>query len=245
MTDVIKDDSFRYTVISGSPSCDSHDVRLYDDVYSFWSKLWHRTFSENQTNLTPNPDQFWRQNLIHVVTFNEKVVSLLCCTFFNSKYAGVRQHSYFKYYPVKIMTEQIAKNTIMTQEYLSVDPDFRKKTIGFSLGAVVIGLTLKTFERSNIDICINIARADRGVTQTLGEYGYKVSEESMSIHNTPCNVCFVHREQHPFNHPDEHISRIVNKLWASRTVLTSQHLSMFREEKPKSTISENSQIIAI
>lgn len=185
-----------------------------------WSQVWKNEFGKLNFSTKDLLDDFIRQDIVVALANETCVAGALLYSFLNIDSIACRQHRYMSNnYPDHFF--QILKargvKTIMSWEYLTVSPQWRKANIGgVSLGRILLALSSKLLKESHADCSISPARNDVKTSQMVYEVGGEPILQNISNHNVNCDLvaCFKNNVQ---DHPDLIVRKYANHYWQNRT----------------------------
>lgn len=165
-------EAFKYIILPGKCELSPSYLDLYNQAYSYWKSFWSEIYSEEDSVFA---DNFLRQDFIAIVLYQNKIVAMHLYTIFNIHASLTRHHSYFKTYPALFLEHLIKNNVknVMSIEYLTVSPEWRKSLTGISFGEIMIGTSLKYLHHLKIDAAIALTRNDRKVNTLCYNFGFE------------------------------------------------------------------------
>lgn len=206
----------KYSIIGGKASYIDLERSLRKNAWATWEPFWREIYESVGSTYKPSPDDFLRQDIVHVLEYEQKVVGLLCSSMYDLKCDISRLHSYMKFYNTDFFKYMIdrEKNQIMTFEYLTLLPDFRKSKIGLALAPIMFRGGLELFKRSRAEAMIVTARNDVKVNEILYKLGFHSVQSKTQQRNFECDLIALFPEE---------IGELVGKeqevfdyLWSSR-----------------------------
>ena len=188
--------NLRYSAISGKASYLSRERELRKKSWEMWEPFWRDIYASVGSEYKPNPDDFLRQDIIHVLEHNEKVVGLLCSSFYDLTCEINQRHSYMKFYNLDFFQHLIKadRSQTMTFEYLSLHPDFRKSKINLALAPILFRCGIEFFKQSRADSMIVTARNDVKVNEILYGLGFHAVQEKTLQRNFECDLIALFKE---------------------------------------------------
>lgn len=193
---------------------------LYNRVYDSWHRTWKEVFTSVGSPESLNPENFLRQDILIVLHREREVVGLLTTTFLNLSARAVVDHPYFRPFPEPILRafQRRGRGLVLTGEYLSIDPAYRRSIVGLSLSDVLIGLLMRIFTGSGADSTLATTVRPAGVHEICHRFGYrelggyqKYGLDCVLMQNDPSTV----RE-----HDDPRVRSLIESFWESRCDLT-------------------------
>jgi hypothetical protein len=212
--------ALKYTLVPGACDYRATDsiCDVYNRVYEFWKDFWTGVLRDNRSPETLNCDAFQRP-LITAILHNEKEIAALhMYSAFDLRQLSHRDHSYFRMsYPQEFVDNLRAQGhrSLLTMEFLTVSPNWRKSRLGFSLADVIMSLGIKIFQQLEMDCFVTLARGDVKVPQLLKRINFETHGEVLERHNTPCEAMMLPASR-IVSHPDPVIADLVEHFWKSR-----------------------------
>lgn len=217
MKDIAK---FKYHILPGKCPADFQNISLHNEAYKYWKEFWDEFFKENHQpgEMRNRKDDFTRQDGITAITFEKQIVAMQLHTVFNIQSQAAREHSYINrsFNPEffeKLQTRGI--QSVMSFEWLTVDPAWRKTVTNFSFSQVIIALGLRLQKLWGVDAAIAISRNDVKVTQTAEALGFDVIMPHVSLHGKSCDLIAAFRETERTGLPTQLLG-VVDFLWKTR-----------------------------
>jgi hypothetical protein len=199
---------------------ESEHAEIHNRLYAFWLDLWRKEFKALGFDSSGLEDDFARQDLIACITHQGDPVACHLYTFFSLEVNAARSHRYLKgnyndlYYE---RMKNMGVSSVMSMEFLSVHPDWRKHRIRPHLGTVMCSLALYTLDHFRVDAAIAPARRDHKVNEIAYSIGGDCVVENVINHNVPCDLIAIRRDK--IRLPDEPgLGPLVDRLWQERTV---------------------------
>lgn len=215
-----KINNLQFTIMPGcsyflgsSELCDVHNR-----AYVFWKNFWINVLEMNNSNESLNLDSFYRPYITTLLHNEDEIAGMHMYSAFDLRQISHKEHSYFQLsYPNEFLTSlyESGVESLLTMEFLTVSPNWRKSLIGFSLAEVIMSLGIKIFQSLDIDCFITLARADVKVPDLLRKINFTRYGEMLQRHNTPCEAMLLNRKD-VISHPDARIDNLVNKFWNER-----------------------------
>lgn len=211
-------EDFNYSLFHPQNTFDESSLTISDQAYNFWQSFWNQVFKDNQTDSITKEDTYIKQDIIAAITYKGEIVALHLYTFYNLNSSICANNPYLKIIPTEKFKkfENNGLKTGMAMEYLSVNKEFRKSKIGFSLGDVLIGLGLNLVRYLNVDCVFGITRDDRGVDKISEKFGGQSFHSGFNLHNTPCSFSVISSKT-CLQNPDPFVANFIQNLWKKRT----------------------------
>lgn len=203
---------FRFVILPVKP----RDARgSFEDLNSIY-QLWNSTHSA-VTNGAVHADQFLRNDVAVGIFSGPRAVACHLYGFFNIESEAARASRYFGSISESTwdyLWQHEFKN-LMSLEFLSVDPEFRKSKVGFSLGEVLISLGQRFVMSTGLDACTGVSRVDVKVERTAESLGFRTVQRGLQIYGYECSF-----QVSPWREvkapSDPQVLDVVNQLWATR-----------------------------
>lgn len=198
-------------------------MKEHDQAFEFWSDTWRKIL--NGLNFSANnlEEEWGRQDRIACLFDNDKPVAAHLYSFFSLKSKAALSHPYFKNYTPEFFKklDAMGVESVMSMEYMTIHPEWRKHSSGFHLGAVLGGLALKVMEHHGLEAAIAPARRDHRVHDLAYIYGGECLVENVVNHNVPCDLVAC-RQTKVHDHPEALVRQHVQSLWRQRIVAISE-----------------------
>ena len=167
-----------------------------------------------------NADNFFRGDLIPVILCEGKVAAFYVATIYSLQNAWIKDHSYFSIYS-KSSTDHLinlgARN-VMSYEFMTVLPEWRKSKLGFSLGGALAELGLYIREDLACDAAVGVARLATKVDQIAHNIGGFTLEKEARRGNLVCEIVgFMKENDRPY--PDQLVHELVVDIWNKRVAV--------------------------
>jgi hypothetical protein len=211
--------NLKYHLFSGNSGLVKEDLKLKNKVFVTWKEFWQQVYKDQNSSFEVKADDFIRQDIIGVIFDGERVAASHMYSFFNLKALADSEIHYFNFFS-KFYLETLQQNkveTVMSMEYLTVTPDYRKSVVGFSLGSVVASLGTHVFGEIGVDAIVAPARTDVGVHKMAHDIGFVSIEKNTDQRGFNCDLIACFRgDQKPSDSPI--VRNLVNQLWTERIV---------------------------
>jgi hypothetical protein len=212
-------DRLRYVILPGKPRFGFPATGLYDQAYSFWRQFWTRVLTDVGAASTPEPDEFCRQDLVCLLLDErDEIAAMMCYTFYDLGLRATTDRQYFSRYFTPEFFGALRDRGItrlMSLEYLSVAPVWRRNGGAASLARLISVLGLRQVAQFGCDAGIAAARCDVGVDKLSHELGAESIVRGLKVHGIETDlVAFVRdRIQEP---RDPRVADLVARLWDER-----------------------------
>jgi hypothetical protein len=215
-----KIEDLEYVIIPGKGFLDS-DAKIHDQAYLYWKSFWSDVYAQAGSPESFCPDDFLRQDLITMLKRGDEVIALhLYSTFYINQIAP-HDHRYFKFYPPSFFEfmRQKGANHVISFEFLTVDPGWRKSICGVSLAEVLASCGIHCMKALGADAAIAPARSDNKVNEMAYRIGFDCFQADVVKRNFKVDliVCFSERGR---SHPDSEIKRLADHFWENRKDLS-------------------------
>lgn len=186
------------------------EKKLLDDVYSLWEETFGHVLNSAGVELDHN--DFFRCHAAGVLMFKNEIVGFNLFTTFDLELKAHRNHNYFRELDphfVKSVTKHGSK--IMTMEYFTLSPLWRKQSQEIPWGEILTGLGLYYMDHSPADIVVGTPRVDLKVDAMCERLGATIQGHVEKM-NYKCAVAvFEKKVERYFENPLTH--HWVKKLW--------------------------------
>ena len=184
---------------------------LLNEVFELWEETFGRVLNSAGVELDYN--DFFRCHTAGVLLYKNEVVGFNLFTTFDLNLRAHRHHNYFKELDpqfVKSVTKQGSK--IMTMEYFTLSPLWRKQSQEIPWGEILTGLGLYYMDHSPADIVVGTPRVDLKVDSMCERLGATIQGHIEKM-NYKCAIAVFEKKDHRhFTNPLTH--HWVKKLWA-------------------------------
>lgn len=208
-----------YVIIPGRLHDRPDLEHIHSQAFLYWKAFWEDVFVQNGCPGHLNDDAFLRQNMICLLKNKNEIAGMHLYSFYNMNSPACQNHSYMKnsfndYYLNSLSSAGV--KYALSLEYLTVNPSWRKKHLGLSLGNVLLGLSNYVLKSINYDASIAPCRSDVGVTEMIRDIGGDVVVSGIEMHKTECDLIVIH-EHKAKDHANEAVTKWVNNYWVQRT----------------------------
>lgn len=200
---------FNYTVVSLQEICDTQ-LALVNDIYKIWKQTFGRVLE--RAGVALDIGDFFRCHNAGVLTYQDEVVAFNLFTNFNFQLEAHRDHPYFKGLDPSVIDAVIAKSgKVMTMEYFTVAPQWRKQNREIHWGEILAGLGLNYMDNSAVELGVGTPRKDLKVDQMCARLGATIHGYVNKMNYECAMVVFEKKETRDFENP---LTRHwVNRLW--------------------------------
>lgn len=150
-------------------------------------EMWESTFAKvmDQADHELEPDDFFRSHQIGVLMFHDEIVGFNLFTLFDLSLLSTARHRYFQSLgscsPARLNSNKV--NRVLTMEYFTISPSWRKQMRETPWGEILTGLGLKVLDHSSADAILGTPRMDLKVHEMcyrLGGYDFQEPVERMN-----------------------------------------------------------------
>ncbi len=207
---------FQYYIIS-KYSNQSQSIELSNIIFQNWRNVWSQVFNDGGRTFTPNVDDYMRQDFIVSLFYKSQLVGFHFYSLFNIHKKMSELHSYFSGVNPESFQRLRDQNMtqIMSMEYLTVMPEFRKGTLSVPWAEVIISLGQKFLDTVGGDLCFGTARKDIRVDNMGLKLGFESLQLPISKYSYPCEV-MICTSNSIREHPDKSTAEIINQIWENR-----------------------------
>jgi hypothetical protein len=206
-----------YLLMPGKCPKNFEYLKQYELAYAYWKAFWTHVYAEADSASAFVLDDFYRQDIICGIFAKDEVVALHLYSFFNLETQAVKDHHYFAFYPPSFSQylRQNRSSLVMSMEFMTANPKWRKKTSGVSFAEVIGTCGLKVLACSEADAAIAPARKDVKVHEMAKRTGFDVWQENVVKRNFICDIIVGFRDRVHANE-DLQVQRIADQLWTQR-----------------------------
>lgn len=228
---IFKKDFLNLILINGKISNNDFERVLRRDAFNLWLPSWLAVYKSVGSTYVPCPDDLLRQDAIHVLVYNEKVIGLLCYSFYDLRCSVNLRHSYMNFYDthfIEYLTSQNKFNA-MTIEYLTLSDEFRKSRIGFRITPILFRCSQEIMRVSGSDCILATARNDVKASQRLYEIGYHGVQKGVKKRGFDCDVMTFFSKDAIELKGDEY--RVFDRLWRDQYISPTVSEIIFKHNK--------------
>lgn len=209
---------FQYKILSKYSLSDSEDRSDYEQAYRFWGNTWREIFASVGSPEAFLVDDFYRPDIIPVLKYKNQIVGLICSTIFNTQNPCVFDMRYFSIFNPTALSWVFERQpkSIMSMEFLTVAPEFRKNEMGFSLAEVLILLSFIYLNEQQIDMAVGVAVKVAGVDKLATNLSAHVIGYDVKRGNLVCNLLGQVKEGVSLHHPNKELDLFAQNLWSRR-----------------------------
>lgn len=221
--DSIDTHELKYYLLPGKTYPWFEHQAVYNKVYLFWRSIWAQVFFEHGKPDALSADDFCRQDVIHAVIYRDQVVSIGLNSLFNFASRSTVDQKYFSSFTednVRYLKDERVQS-LLSMEFLTVCPDFRKLNTGFSFAHVVAELGFLLLRNLDLDVAVATVRKEKYamINELASRLGGEVLQEDVLRGNILCDLmCVFQKSYRPL--PDPRVRDLVEYLWSRRIDLT-------------------------
>ncbi len=207
-------------------------IKHHNDVFRFWLSVWKPTM-KSMGDKALDFDQILKQNYICFIKSNGTVIASHFYSKYDIRAISTKHTSYFKdsFETLSSYCNELNLKTVMTQEYLSVHPEWRKHQIGFSIAEVVIGLAIKMMNYTSSDSTAGTIRA--------GAPSVEVISKSINADLLPVTVkrygnphkLFIVSQENVIQPGNKITNKVIEQLWNKKTDFIKKSNSNYNQIK--------------
>jgi hypothetical protein len=181
---------------------ETQHTELLNRVFEIWEKTFTGIAKTNEVAL--DPDEFFRSHHVGVLMFHDEIVGFNLFTMFDLSLLSTTRHRYFRGLgdcsPGRLNSKQV--NRVLTMEYFTITPKWRKQMKETPWGEILTGLGLKFMDSSSADAVLGTPRIDLKVHEMCYRLGGYDFQEPVDRMNYKCAVVlFPKEEQRTFVNP--------------------------------------------
>ncbi|XGC81948.1 hypothetical protein ACES2L_05560 [Bdellovibrio bacteriovorus] len=201
--------NFNYQIVQLHHVCETQKD-LVNQIYEMWTETFDQVLTD--AGATLDHGDFFRSHSAGVLLFRDEVIGFNLFTTFDMQLAAHRNHHYFKELDPTLFKCPAGKlRKVMTMEYFTVSPKWRRQCQEVNWGEILAGLGLNYFDNSNVHLGLGTPRVDVKVDQMCKRLGASVAGHIEKMNYTCAVVLFDKKDQRKFQDPLTH--HWVSKLW--------------------------------
>lgn len=210
---------FNYEVLARAETLSDVSINSYDRAYKYWSSFWAKFWDTSNGSQVPPASAlgeiFYRQNVVNSLTHEGNFVGMVMQTKYDLRFQATKETPYFSHYPKEIFDQLLSLGIrrVVTHEFLTVDPDWRKTIRGFSVSEWLMALGARMMEALGGEGSVAIARKDIGVNKLCYRLGWQCLQEDVLYKGYPCDVICLLSGKSICPEP---IKAIIDDLWQRR-----------------------------
>jgi hypothetical protein len=171
------------------------DVALIGEAYRCWSEVWSETFQELDGNDDLPSDEFTRQDEIGAIFHGYECIALSCFRWVDLGLGMAREDSYFRVWPEHVKDAATRDGSrVCVASHLTVSRPWRGKVSGFSLGKIILALTLdRSQAASEGSAMLGTMRDDNGMGRLIQSMG-ATKLATAERHGVPVTLIALYRD---------------------------------------------------
>lgn len=200
---------FNYVIVPLQQVCETQQS-LVNDIYTIWKHTFGKVLEKAGASL--DSGDFFRSHNAGVLTYQDEVVAFNLFTNFNFQLHAHRDHPYFQSLDPEVIDAVISKSgKVMTMEYFTVAPQWRKQNREIHWGEILAGLGLNYMDQSPVELGVGTPRTDIKVDQMCERLGASIRGYVNKMNYECAIVVFEKKQERLFDNP---LTRHwVNRLW--------------------------------
>ncbi len=200
---------------SGNPSIEFQEI--HNKTFGLWMDVWSKVFKELNFDTSGLEDDFLRQDIIATICHKNEPIAIQLYSFLSIDSAAAMSQRYLKQFPPEFFEKlrSFDATRVMSLEYMTVHPEWRKGKVSFPLGQALIGLSCKVLSQFRYDASIAPARRDYKVHEVIYAWGGEPIVANVSNHNVACDLIAIRKDKYT-EHKDKDLQAEVERLWKSR-----------------------------
>ncbi len=209
-----------YLLPSANPP--AHLAQVHNRVYKFWMEIWTGVLQGLNADPGHLADDFLRQDFIAAICSGTDVVAVHLYSIFSLDTLAARGHRYMTDHYPEVFFQRLSElgvRTVMSLEYLTVNPGYRKQPGKVHIGAVTGALGLRVMNQYGVDAVIAPARRDHKIHEMAYAQGGDCVVPEVSVHNVSCDLIAIRREK--IICPDPQVAELRDDLWKNRVHFTA------------------------
>lgn len=201
---------------------------LRNRIFSSWKEIWEAVYNKSDSNYVLKAEEFERQDLVTCIKIQDKIAAIHLYSFHHLDSLSCRGMHYFDFFSENYFKalERHGVKTVMSMEFLTVLPDFRKTNVGFSLAATLGQLGARVWNQAGVDAVVAPARNDLKVNETAYDLGFRCIEKETNQRGFTCDLIALFRGDHKAS-ADPLVNRAAMILWEQKTVSSTVPASLF------------------
>ena len=205
---------YKYYLLSPRLVEDKH-IFQFNQLYKTWKNIFSEVVEGTGGQL--DPDDFFRNDYISAITHKNEVIGLSTMTIFDLRLQSTLDHHYIKSLNSGVIESLLSEghSRILSIEYLTILPEWRKHQSTVNWGEILIGLNLKVLDNSIADIVLGTPRTDVKVLQMSQNMDAFEIQEPIIKMGYPCAVVMVKKQTHR-KFSSISTSEYVESLWRLR-----------------------------
>ncbi len=203
-------------VLPGHCPANFEALDIYSATYRFWRGVYSDVYSKTQSLESLNTDNFYRQDEIFSLVFEQQVVGCILFSYHNTLADSAWDLKYFHDLSPE-MTAKIrsaAPRSLMLMESLTVHPEWRRSATGLPLAEILLGIAMKAFQLSGCNVLVGTPRVDVKVHKLCALYGGECLG-TIAKSGYHCET-FVFTSDKNHENPQPQTAKHIESFWESR-----------------------------
>lgn len=209
----------RYVLLKGKLPPESPQFELYKNVYKLWTETWKKTFGDVGSFEAFSPDEFYRQDIIPVIAYKDEPIAAHFYSLFHLDNPAAMDHHYFEIFSKGSIQELRKSNRklLMSLEYLTVNPEYRKSQSGVSFAEMLISLGCLVLREIGYDAALGVAVKAAKVDKMAFKLGFDLLDDNACRGNLVCDIVVRYLETIDNSlHPEIDVDRYMKQLWETK-----------------------------
>lgn len=214
---ILKHQELKYYILPGKCPLGFEFTEIHNKAFEYWKTFWSKVYADAGSLDAFHPDDFFRQDYIPVIMWKNEIVAMHLYTFFNLKQRSAIHHNYFNFFNEQFFEKlnELKIEYVMSMEFLTVDPKWRKKESFISVAELLSGIGLELFKQSQGQAAIAPARKDVKVHEMAYKFNFDCLVSDVNCRNFDCDLILGVKNKIS-NHPDNYLNALVQKIWNER-----------------------------
>jgi hypothetical protein len=193
----------------------------YDKLYSAWKTVWLDVFGQVGQADNIHPDDFFRADVIAYIEVAGEIAAMHFYTFFDLEQKFVQEHSYIKGIPDPAIEHfrKIGERNLMSLEYLTIVPKWRRSISGLPLKEAMLGLSVEYLKYTDCTSSFGTARIDVKVDELVKNFGGISIGQNLKKYDYDC-VTMLLKSTQLHGHTNPEIRKFTEELWMQREDFT-------------------------
>lgn len=211
-----------YKIFSGRNYLQHGELEIRNKSFEVWNSVWKKVYEEKEEGFKLSSDEYSRQDLICALTYESQIAALHLYSFFNLASAPDMKSHYFNFFSDYYINELKSQNvkSVMSMEFLTVAPEFRKTNFGFPTGSLICELGTRVFGLTKADAIVAPARVDVKVNQIAYDIGFTCIEKAVMQRGFECDMIACYQgKQKRSDIPN--LSIIADDIWSRKEIMPS------------------------
>lgn len=214
---------FSYLILEKEGITSSAQLDWYRKSFEMWKSTWKNIFEQVGSPQAYQIDDFFRQDLIALITQGDEIVGAHLYTKFDLQNPAVPEMRYFSIFDERAMAKvrQDGKQGAMSMEFLMVNPKWRNNGAGFSFAEVLIALAFEVMASENLGVALGVAVKAAKVDQLAIGLHCEVIARDAKRGNLVCDIVSqTPARMRPHRNPET--QAFITGLWNKRIYSNSR-----------------------